>query len=49
MDAIPKGSWIFTRKVIGELKVHSAVDTTKFTMQDLSRLKDIVSARLTTP
>jgi len=45
MDAIPKGSWIFTRKVEGELKVHPAVDTSHFTMSDLPRLKDIVYKR----
>ena len=46
MDIIPKGNWILTRKVAGEMKVHPAIDTTEFTMADLPRLKEIVYERI---
>lgn len=41
-DAIPRGSWIFTRKVYGKLHVLPAIDTTTFKANEFERLKNQV-------
>ncbi|MBN2119893.1 MAG: 1-acyl-sn-glycerol-3-phosphate acyltransferase [Candidatus Omnitrophica bacterium] len=45
-DAIPKGSWIFTRKVSGTITVLQPIETKDFRPADFIRLRDIVHARL---
>ena len=45
-DAIPKGSWLFSSKVVGRLKVLPAVDTSTYTNADFMRLRDRVREML---
>jgi len=45
-EAIPKGSWVFKRKVCGRLTVLAPVETEKFQPGDFVSLKDTVHKRL---
>jgi 1-acyl-sn-glycerol-3-phosphate acyltransferase len=45
-DAIPKGSWIFTTKVSGNLKVLPPIDTSVFRPAEFSRLRDLARSML---
>jgi 1-acyl-sn-glycerol-3-phosphate acyltransferase len=45
-EAIPKGSWIFSSKARGIVKVLPPVDTKDFSPADFMKLRDIVYGRL---
>lgn len=45
-DAIPKGSWIFTTRVTGRLKVLPPIDTSGFLPSDFARLRDLTRSAL---
>ncbi len=45
-NAIPKGSWIFTMKVPGSLKVLPPIDTSQFKASDFAALSDMVRSAL---
>lgn len=45
-DIIPKGTWLFTSKAAGKLKVLPAIDTAGFESADFGRLRDITRAAL---
>jgi 1-acyl-sn-glycerol-3-phosphate acyltransferase len=45
-NAIPKGSWRFTTKILCEIKVLPAIDTSTYNTQDFSILRDLTKAQL---
>ncbi|OGW83610.1 MAG: hypothetical protein A2987_02990 [Omnitrophica bacterium RIFCSPLOWO2_01_FULL_45_10] len=45
-DAIPKGSWIFSRRVDCTLRVLPEIDTSQFKENEFARLKTEAQAKL---
>ncbi len=45
-DAIPKGSWIFNRKVFCKVTVLDPIETTDMNPADFEKLRDMVRARI---
>jgi len=45
-NAIPKGSWIFSTKVNGSVKVLPAIETSQFQPGDFARLRDMARSML---
>jgi len=45
-DAMPKGSWMFTTKVTGRLKVLPPIDTSSYKAADFMRLRDTARSML---
>jgi len=47
-DALPKGSWIFKKKVYGEVKILPAIDTSNYEVKDFAILRDLVRGKIQT-
>ena len=45
-DALPKGSWIFKKKVYGEVKILPSVDVSGYEVKDFAILRDLVRDKI---